>query len=529
MLEPLITWAAYRLVNFLINILWAISLALWYIEKAVAWLGDQIVTNNIWETIIEGLLTGMAASMPATLQTIMFGAGGGLFYLALIVVGILLLIPFISRVQPVLEVQRVFGWTLVVTFLFISSTSGYDIINVVEQGRMGMMSNIASGYGSNQVSQLVAGPMSATAAEINVNEFQLPAAYEDIYYPDPTAFETVEVVFYDAPLILGTSSATLTVETNDSLNNRISQASLGIVLVILNLIPMGMVAILVASFVGLTATSLVILLFFIMALPLGMFESGMLVITQIIRRYLLIWILSIFMAVFPGTLLGVAELTLVPPVTLESLFLYIGVLLVAVYATYHVARWVFNIATESFSVIGQSLNAVAFGSVAASTGGMGSAGMPLPGQATGMPIPHQLPPSAAMGTVAAAMVAPSLIQTGVLGARALPYALGIPAATMNPSQKGFGQVPRENQPLVHVHGEPIPVKGNGPANEPLETYEEGEWRETPMLPSAVPMLERPKGNLLNAGEQREVRSLTAGSDDAAGSYEEMEEREDDHK
>ena len=55
-------------------------------------------------------------------------------------------------------------------------------------------------------------------------------------------------------------------------------------------------------------------------------------ISQIASRYLLIWALSIFVSTFPAILLGIAELTLTPPVTLPGLFTYLAILIVAVIA-----------------------------------------------------------------------------------------------------------------------------------------------------------------------------------------------------
>ncbi|MCB0034431.1 MAG: hypothetical protein KDE51_10450, partial [Anaerolineales bacterium] len=357
MLEPLMRWLEWKLQALLIWTIKGICLGLWYVEKALAWLGEQIMTADAWNSIIDTLLNGLAATLPDTLRSVLFGTGGGLFYLALMAVSILLVVPqLVKQQQRPVQLERVLGWSMVVTVLFISSTVGYDAITLVEGTRMETVTGIISGWGAGSVTDLVANPMSATTSEVNVSDLSLPAAFEAEYFPEPSAYEVVEIVFYDAPL-LGTNSSTVNIETAESLTYRIGQASLAIILTILNLIPTVLVVILTLTFAALTASALVLILFFLLALPIGLFEVGGAVISQIASRYLLIWALSIFVSTFPAILLGIAELTLTPPVTLTGLFTYLAILIVAVIAVHHVAKWVYHVATDSFAVIGQTVNA----------------------------------------------------------------------------------------------------------------------------------------------------------------------------
>jgi hypothetical protein len=356
MLEGIATWLEALLKSAIIWLVKGVSLGVWYLEKVSAWVSEQIITSTIWETITNNILASLAASLPDTLRTVLFGAGGGLFYIALIGVSLMLVVPHLLQNgnQPV-QFERVMGWSMLVVVMFISSTAGYDAIGGIEQLRIQTINGIVSGWGTGSVTDFVARPMSATAAEINVNEFLLPAAFATEYFPAPTAYEVVEIIFYDAPL-LGSNSATVTVETDDSLAFRTTQATLGIVLAIVNLVPTIMVVILAMSFAALTASALVLILFFLLSIPVGLFEVGGVLLSQIASRYVIVWALSIFIATFPAMLLGVADLTLTPPVTLPDLFTYIAVLLVAVVAVQHVAKWVYQVAVDIFAGIGQTLN-----------------------------------------------------------------------------------------------------------------------------------------------------------------------------
>ena len=357
MFEPIVIWIEWKLKAFLVWLMEGIALGLWYIEKACAWLADQIITNTVWETIVDSLVTSMSTSMPASLRTLLFGTGGGLFYIALMLISLTMIMPyFFQKGQQVIQLERLFAWSILVIALFISSTAGYDAIGLIETTRQDTIAGITSSWGTGNTSDFVARPMSATAAEINITEFELPAAFVSTYFPDPTGYNTETIVFYDAPLI-GSNTSTFLVETEVSMSHRIAQGSLGLVLAILNLIPMAMVVILGLTFAMLTASALILIIFFVVALPLGIFEAGGNLLAQIATRYMTIWLLSIFISIFPSMLLGVAELTLSPPVTLTGLFTYIAILIVAVIATHHLAKWVYQISVEGFAVIGQSINA----------------------------------------------------------------------------------------------------------------------------------------------------------------------------
>jgi hypothetical protein len=451
MLEGLARWLEIVLKSAIIWVVKGLSLAIWYLEKVAAWVSEQIITSTIWETISDNMMNSLAAALPDTFRNILFGTGGGLFYIAMIGVSLILVVPHLLKNgnQPV-QFERVMGWSMLVVVMFIASTAGYDALSGIEQLRMQTINGIVSGWGGGSVTDFVARPMSATPAEINVNEFLLPAAFEAEYFPAPSAFELIEITFYDAPLI-GSNSATVTVETADSIAFRTTQATLGSVLAIVNLIPTVMVVILAMSFAALTASALVLILFFLLSVPVGLFEVGGALLSQIASRYVIVWALSIFIATFPAMLLGVADLTLTPPVTLPDLFTYIAVLLVAVVAVQHVAKWVYQVAIDIFAGIGQTLNSTLMPHM-------------YGGYVGPTPTPNQMPPAYAnyalgaaalsgLGTTVASsqagQVATNLVHGGVTAA-----GLGMGWA----ASKLTGQAEQQNEPsassqLVTQYGE----------------------------------------------------------------------------
>ena len=407
MFDPITAWIEWKVQAGIIALVKAACNAVWYVQKVIGWLGDQMMSSTAWQTVLNSMFASIKATMPATLRTLMFGVGGGLFYLAIIAVGLFLIVPQMVRNgnRPV-ELDRVLMWSIFVIALFISSTAGYDLLISIENARQDIPRNMASQFnGSGQtLSNLVAAPMSASAAEITFDSFGLPANFVTAYFPPPSDFTTREIVFYDAPL-LGSNKTTIEIETADSLSYRLDRATLGFVIASINSIPAAMVLTIMISLAALTASALVILLFFVMGLPLGLFEFGQAILAQVFKRYLFLWILSILIGAFPAILINTAELLLAPPVTLSRLFTYILLLIIALLASTHIAKIIFHAATASFSLIGHSINAAATPFAAG----------------VNLPRPRRAPPLTASGTIAGSLL------TGTAIAAATPY-LGALAA-----------------------------------------------------------------------------------------------------
>ena len=102
-------WLIVQLRTLLIAAVRGVCLGLWYVEKAVGWLADQIVGSTIWHALSESILTDLGAAMPTVLRDLMFGTGGGLFYLAVFLVGMTLIVPYLAKQSQVVELPRVLG------------------------------------------------------------------------------------------------------------------------------------------------------------------------------------------------------------------------------------------------------------------------------------------------------------------------------------------------------------------------------------------------------------------------------------
>lgn len=361
MFDAIATWIEWKIQSSIVSFAEQAVTWIWWLQKLVGFFGDWMMTTTAWESVVSSMFGSVKATMPGALRNLMFGAGGGLFYLAIICVGLILIVPQMVRSgsRPA-ELDRVLMWSIFVVALFISSTAGYDLIVNVESARQNVPRNMASSFsaGSQSLSTLISVGMSATSAEIATQERTLPALFKSTYFPAPSGFETLDVVFYDAPLI-GTNRSTLTVETAASLQYRRAQAATGLMLVAFNVIPTMMVLTIALALAALLASALIVLLLLVMGLPLGLFEFGQLILAQIFKRYLLLWMLSILVGAFPAILMSTTGLLLAPPITLSNMLTYVLLLSIAQIACGHLLKLVMKTAFANFSQIGNAMNAAA--------------------------------------------------------------------------------------------------------------------------------------------------------------------------
>lgn len=278
---------------------------LWFLEKAAVVLANYALEGELWTQIRESILTLLA--------NIMGGSGGvldlvirgpnGLFYLALILAGLILIVPFAVFGQRPVKLERVFLWGVFIIALFVGSTQGFDLIGSLENLRVALMQTILSGE-TVQLSDLVAAPMSATAAEATTfaenAPLALPSSFDDQYFPDPTegdgwhfrvlvasALNNLIDVVFPANLI-----------EEDELQALGVQAIAGIILALLTLVPAFVLLLVTVILMLLTAASLVLILFFVAAIPLGFFEFGATILGNIAKQYGGIVVISLFAAIF---------------------------------------------------------------------------------------------------------------------------------------------------------------------------------------------------------------------------------------
>ena len=119
----------------------------WFLDRWAVALADFALDGSVWEQIRDAALT--------TLRSVVGGSGGvldvvsrgqnGLMYLGLVLAGILLIVPVaVSGQQPV-KLERVVLWGLFMSYLFVRTTQGFDLIGEAEALRVGMMQTILGG------------------------------------------------------------------------------------------------------------------------------------------------------------------------------------------------------------------------------------------------------------------------------------------------------------------------------------------------------------------------------------------------
>ena len=81
MFDPITAWIEWKVQAGIIALVKAACNAVWYVQKVIGWLGDQMMSSTAWQTVLNSMFASIKATMPATLRTLMFGVGGGLFYL----------------------------------------------------------------------------------------------------------------------------------------------------------------------------------------------------------------------------------------------------------------------------------------------------------------------------------------------------------------------------------------------------------------------------------------------------------------
>ena len=278
---------------------------LWFSEKAAVVLANYALEGQLWTQIRESILTLLA--------NIMGGSGGvldliirgpnGLFYLALILAGLILIIPFAVFGQRPVKLERVFLWGVFIIALFVGSTQGFDLIGALENLRVALMQTILSGE-TVELSDLVAAPMSATSTEattfVDTAPLVLPATFDNQYFPDPAEAEgwhfRVLVASALNNLIDVVFPATLI--EDEALQEMGVQAIAGIILALLTLVPAFVLLLVAVILMLLTAASLVLILFFVAAIPLGFFEFGATILGNIAKQYGGIVVISLFAAIF---------------------------------------------------------------------------------------------------------------------------------------------------------------------------------------------------------------------------------------
>ena len=373
-----------------LSILDTIARALWLAARFTANLAEALLRGQIWQTVREGMLE--------QLQTVMGGEGGvlrrvtgggnGLFLIALLLAGLVMAFPLLGAsrlVQP----DRAILWGVVLFALFIGGTQGFDLTNAIESLRVQMIEIIAEGNNEEGLINLVALPVGATPDEtrqLDTNDLMiLPRIMSQSHFiglPEGNrcrgegsgadecqkyrviAFET-NIAGQDLEYMF-----TAVKYKPDVIDGRQKQYSSGLVRMIVTLLAAVVLLLFGIVFALLTAASLVLIIFFFAMLPLGFFEFGGVVLSGLIRQYISVVGLSLFIAVMVRLMEGVTG-TVFGAVSdfadVLGMLTYLGMLLIVGLGLQMAVRTAWGVVDGTFTVLRTSVQAV--GSLAFATGG----------------------------------------------------------------------------------------------------------------------------------------------------------------
>lgn len=305
----IVEWLLSHLVDLQIAFLNGIATLFWWFSKLINQLVEFLITENLWELLLDSLLAATQASMPEILTSLVFSPTG-LFYIALCLAGILLIIGYGDA--QIAEPRQVIVWAVLIAVLFVSTTTGYDLIEFVEDGRRWVSGEILTIVApEGDVSDLVAIPMRATPDEVADLAFVLPAQFtaEFFYEPEESDFNVEEGLLFDS-WFTGQIILDLLLEEEAAQDARRAAALDGLLLSLLTLAPASLGAMFGFILAGIAASVLVLIIYFLCALPLGLFSFGKEIIQSIFKQYALMWLLTLTSTMLIALLMGTGDIFL---------------------------------------------------------------------------------------------------------------------------------------------------------------------------------------------------------------------------
>lgn len=371
--EAFSEWLDAAVNQMMIEAMKAAATLLWFIEKVAAGIARFLSDQDMWTLILDSSMDAIRSFMPGVLGQLVLGQSG-MFYLALMLAGIFLILPNLGNTRLV-EAPRAVIWGVILISLFISGQFGYDLLGYAENIRSysaQTVINAASGGASNSLDSLVAVPMRASPPDMQDYAFKLPTAFEEEYFPEATEYEEVPVFEFTG---LINWSLTITVETPESQQQRREKAQVGLALAALTIVAGYVLALFAFVFATLTAAALTLIIFFVVALPLGFFEFGVGILTGIIRQYAYLFAVTL-LAVGLAGILAAAQWTIFtgPPPSPAELLAFVPILLIVSVAMGYVARMAGSTLAATFGMvttsIKQSMSPLAYAGALPKAGGI---------------------------------------------------------------------------------------------------------------------------------------------------------------
>jgi hypothetical protein len=341
---------------------------LWLLMRIVVIVCDALLRGEIWENIRDTVLDQLEKLLGGRNGVIyqVIGPNTGLFTVALMLAGLLMILPAAAaNTSQLVKPERVLTWGVFVMILFVSSSTGFDLIAAIEDLRVNVM-QVASGMtnsndSTNNLVNLVASPMLATPEEalnLDIDSLRtLPKAFEERYFPE-VKYEPRRAIVLDNPGEALDLIFRVEVMTDAEYLRVIQSSNTALFWILLSSISLYVLTLLAMIYVGLFAAALALIIFFLAAIPLGFFEFGSNLLMGIVRQYVAIVAISLFASVFVRLLTETTLATMSADLDFSRLGLYVGTqILVAVLLTM-VLNLTWRVMDGSLGVMGHSLSTV---------------------------------------------------------------------------------------------------------------------------------------------------------------------------
>ena len=347
----------------------------WLLARVLEKVAAALMSDEAWRVIRDTLMTSLVEVMGGEGGVLyqMVGGTNGLFGIALLLAGLILCMPVMAEARLV-KIERVMIWGAFLLGLFVFSASGFDLIESIESLRISLMETAAGTGEQDALSGLIAKPMLATTEEaqsfFEEELLVLPAEFRTQYFPgiepceDPS--DEIECGDYRRIRVLAASAfmdalefifATQVIQT-DVLEERQEQAGQGLIRVCFSVYITYVLLLFAVNFALLAAVSLLLVIFFVVALPLGFFEFGGEILTSLIRQYTGVVAWSLFVSVFLRLVLATFDSVLGQDFTLTGILASLAVVTVVLLVLQMSLRQVWSLMDGTLGLVQQSVRSV---------------------------------------------------------------------------------------------------------------------------------------------------------------------------
>ena len=344
--------AAARSLGF--GMVHTLTALIWLLDKVAMYIFDLIVNGGIWISIQDAMLSALSGFMPGVLGDLI-GGEDGLFYLALMVAGVGMTIPFFKT--RLVDPAHAVIWAVIILVLFVSGSAGYDVIGAVEGLRVEIMERIISSGNEADLNTIVTGPFGGGNLSLNNDTLlHLPESFSETYFPPAQGHITIRSVFIEIPMGLD-AVADFELETKASLDARRDLAFVGLSLAMLSLVGAYSAFLFALIFAFLVTASLGLIIFLFAALPMGFFEFGRTVVAGIFNKYMEIVILSIGASIFVSIVVLALDLVTTSSSDIKQILEGVALMLPVIGVQHMFLGWAFSAMMSSKDVFRNSMQA----------------------------------------------------------------------------------------------------------------------------------------------------------------------------